>query len=216
MFRKGISIVKSFFRKREPKSSPSIFSKSDLRFTDVLKNSYANTEQQKGFGKDQGYVFDDELSSGNQQVYYNPNNKKLLLSVAGTRNLNDVGTDVKLLFGGIKDTKRYKEASNVLDSAKNKYGVDNALLIGDSLGGSIVSKLGGNKDKIYSYNKGQTFGDTTGSNESAYRSGGDLVSFLGSGSGIKTIGSGSVLNNGLRDYLDAHKIANIQDEPIFV
>ena len=216
MFRKGISLVKSFFRKREPATKQSMFSKTDLRFTDVLKNSYAKPEQQKDFGKDQGYVFDDELSSGNQQVYYNPNNKKLMLSVAGTHNLNDVGTDVKLLFGGIRDTKRYKEASNVLDSAKNKYGVDNALLIGDSLGGSIVSKLGSNKDKIYSYNKGQTFGDTTGSNENAYRSGGDLVSFLGSGSGIKTIGSGSVLNNGLRDYMGAHKISNIKDEQIFI
>lgn len=216
MFRKGISLVRSLFRKNEPSPKSSMFSKGDLKFTDVLKNSYAKPEEQEKFGKDQGYVFDNELSSGNQQVYYNPTNKKLLLSVAGTHNLSDVGTDVKLLFGGIKDTKRYKEASNILDSAKNKYGVDNALLVGDSLGGSIISKLGSDKDKIYSYNKGQTFGDTTGSNENAYRSAGDLVSFLGSGSGIKTIGSGSVLNSGLRDYIDAHNISNIKDEQIFI
>ena len=35
----------------------------------------------------------------NQQVYYNPNEKKLLMSVAGTHNLRDVGTDFMLGIG---------------------------------------------------------------------------------------------------------------------
>jgi hypothetical protein len=60
----------------------------------VLKNSYASRKKQKkAFLKD-GYRYDKFLSNDNEQVYYNPNNKKLLMSVAGTHNLSNFGTDI--------------------------------------------------------------------------------------------------------------------------
>ena len=89
----------------------------------VLKRSYASRdEQKKGFhdGVDD-YDFDDSLSNDNQQVYYDKKKKKLLVSVAGTHNLKDVGTDVYLAMGHLKDTNRYKEADRILKEAKQKY-----------------------------------------------------------------------------------------------
>ena len=40
-----------------------------------------------------GYNLDLKLSNHNKQVYYNPDHKKLFVSVAGTHNARDWGTD---------------------------------------------------------------------------------------------------------------------------
>ena len=64
----------------------------------VLKNSYKS----KPAKNMNGYELDKLLSNHNQQVYYNPNEKKLLLTVAGTHNLRDVGTDFMLGIGKLK------------------------------------------------------------------------------------------------------------------
>ena len=83
----------------------------------ALKNSY---KPQKTLGK--GYILDDELSNDNQQVYVNrKKNNKLLFSVTGTHNLSDIGSDVYLGLGKLKDTNRYKEADSTLEKAKKKY-----------------------------------------------------------------------------------------------
>ena len=103
----------------------------DLMLFDVIKNSYAKNKAKSM----KGFNLDESLSNHNQQVYYNPNNKKLLYSVAGTHNLADVGTDIYLGAGHLKDTKRYKEAEKTLKQAKQKYNASKALIAGHSLGG---------------------------------------------------------------------------------
>ena len=150
----------------------------------VLKRSYANKdEQRKGFHEDgDDYDFDDGLSNDNQQVYYDKKKKKLLVSVAGTHNLKDVGTDVYLAMGHLKDTNRYKEAENVLNKAKVKYGVDSATVVGHSLGGGVSQYIASSKDKVYTLDKGATIGQKTRSNENAYRTSGDAVSLLNANS----------------------------------
>ena len=96
----------------------------------VLKNSYKS----KPAGNMNGYELDKSLSNHNQQVYYNPNEKKLLMSVAGTHNLRDVGTDFMLGIGKLKNTSRYKEAKTIIDKAKNKYNPMKTVVAGHSLG----------------------------------------------------------------------------------
>ena len=150
----------------------------------VLKRSYAKKdEQKKGFHEDgDDYDYDEGLSNHNQQVYYDKKKKKLLVSVAGTHNLSDVGTDLYLAAGHLKDTNRFKEAENVLNKAKVKYGVDSATVVGHSLGGSVSQYIAGSKDKAYTLDKGATIGQKTRSNENAYRTSGDAVSLLNANS----------------------------------
>ena len=83
------------------KSNPE---RGQLDLHDVLKNSYSNKHRENM----NGYKLDKELSNHNQQVYYNPDHKKLVVSVAGTHNLRDWGTDIFLGSGKLKDTNRYK------------------------------------------------------------------------------------------------------------
>ena len=204
----------------------------------VLKRSYASKEKQrKGFhNKDEDYDFDEGLSNDNQQVYYDKKKGKLLVSVAGTHNLSDVGTDAYLAFGHLKDTNRYKEAENVLNKAKVKYGVDHATVVGHSLGGSVSQYIAGSKDQAYTLDKGATINQKTRSNENAYRTSGDAVSLLNANSTRMTTLEkpkqkssliGSFIDSGLnkltggvygvaKSALESHDVNNIKDSGIFV
>ena len=84
-----------------------------IKLYDALKSSYGD-KQAKDHLTQAGYKYDSMLSNHNQQVWYNPNEKKLLYNVAGTHNLTDWGTDAYLLAGKLKDTNRYKEADSIL------------------------------------------------------------------------------------------------------
>ena len=137
----------------------------------ALKNSY---KPQKTLGK--GYILDDELSNDNQQVYVNrKKNIKLLFSVTGTHNLSDIGSDVYLGLGKLKDTNRYKEADSTLEKAKKKYNKSKATIVGHSLGATIGSYIKKGNDRFIGLDAGCTIGQPArGEN---YRSKNDIVSF---------------------------------------
>jgi hypothetical protein len=63
----------------------------------------------------------------------------------GSHNIKDWGVNAYLLGGKLKQTKRYQQAHQGLRQAKEKYGVNSAVVTGSSLGGGIVtgSSLGG-------------------------------------------------------------------------
>jgi len=143
---------------------------------DVLKKSGSPTEFKK-----YGFEYDAGLSTKNNQIYFNPDTKKLLYIARPTnpRNIADLRTDVSLAMGGLKGTKRYTDSKKLLEKATEKYNPDKRILTGYSLGGSIVSGLGskGKGDEIYTYNKGTTIGQKSrGDMEKSYRTKGDLVS----------------------------------------
>ena len=184
----------------------------------VLKNSYASRKKQKkAFLKD-GYRYDKFLSNDNEQVYYNPNNKKLSMSVAGTHNLSDFGTDIWLAGGLLKNTSRYKEAESTLKRAKQKYDVKNATLAAHSLGGAISQYIASKGDQVYTLDKGATIGQKTRSNEKAYRTSGDLISILNANSTrMKTLKNPQIrTGNVIKDAYNAHNVDNIKNENIMI
>ena len=81
---------------------------SKLTLYDALKSSYGDVQARDKL-KSAGYNYDSMLSNHNQQVWVNPNEKKLLYNVAGTHNLSDWGTDAYLAVGKLKSTNRYRE-----------------------------------------------------------------------------------------------------------
>jgi hypothetical protein len=182
-----------------------------LDLYDVLNNSYASRDKQKKAFVKQGYVFDSDLSNHNEQIYYNPKQKKLFMSIAGTHNLKDVGTDLWLAAGHLKDTNRYKEAKSILDRAKQRYNISNATVSGHSLGGSVSQYIASGKDKVYTLDKGATIGQKTRSNETGYRTAGDIVSLLNANSTrMKTLKNPQIRSN----FIQAHNVSNIQNSKI--
>lgn len=145
----------------------------------VVDSSYGDKNSEhdlllKGFQKD------NSLSSRHQQVYYHPDQRKLLFSVRGTdpKELGDLKTDFLLGLGQLKSTSRFKEAKNTLNKAKEKYKGAEVTSVGHSLGASIVSQLNG-ADKVVTYNKPKTIGYKNRKNETSIRTKTDVLSFFG-------------------------------------
>lgn len=203
---------------------------------EILNLSYADREKQKREMAKRGYNYDSMLSNGNTQIYYNPRENKLLNTVTGTHNLSDWGTDAYLAMGHLKDTTRYKEADRALKEAKRKYGVNNAIVAGHSLGGSIASQIASKNDKAFALDAGYTIGQKTrsyGGNHQNYRTSGDVVSLLSGnakhmktlenphGSGLsqlaRNVGAGLVhpllgLQSTVSNVLKSHDINSVKDK----
>ena len=188
---------------------------SKLTLYDALKSSYGDVQARDKL-KSAGYNYDSMLSNHNQQVWVNPNEKKLLYNVAGTHNLTDWGTDAYLAAGKLKSTNRYKEADNILSQAKHKYNGFETTLTGHSLGSTIANQIGSKgSDKVFALDGGFTIGQkiTSNPNFHNYRTSSDVVSLLGSGSSnMKTLAN----PNWLKDPLNSHNVENIKNENIFI
>ena len=191
-----------------------------LKLHKVLKLSYDNNEQHQQKMKKNGYAYDSMLSSKNEKVYYNPTQNKLLVSVAGTDKFSprDIITDVYLGLGKLQDTSRYKHAHQTIRDAKKKYNVQNATLVGHSMGASVISYAGSKGDTIYTLDKGATIGTKTRSRERAYRSAGDAVSALAANAkNMTTLGSNNYLKDGVvMGALKAHNVSNIKQNKIYI
>jgi hypothetical protein len=194
---------------------------NSLDLYDVINNGYKNRDHQVEAFKNNGYNYDNQLSNHNHQVYHNPTDNKLLFNVAGTHNFNDIGTDLYLASGHLKNTNRYKHADEALKKAKKKYLPVNSVITGHSLGGSIASGIGGKSDKIITYNKGNTIGQKTRANEKSIRIDGDIVSVLGNNQ--KTLPKKkSILpfiptaRSIIMDGIYSHKSSNLKNKKIFI
>jgi hypothetical protein len=186
---------------------------SEVKLYDVLKNSYSNKKKQMDSLKKNGYNYDSMLSNHNQQVYYNPSDRKLIVNVSGTHNWHDVGTDAYLAAGKLKDTNRYKEADLTFKEAKLKYKPIKTNVIGNSLGGTIAGYIAGKNDKVITHNKGATIGQKMRANETHYRINGDLVSLLNANS-KHTVNLSNP--NILKDPFHAHLVNTLKDKKIRV
>ena len=185
-----------------------------LSLYDTLKNSYSKDHKQNM----NGYQLDKSLSNHNQQVYYNPQHKKLVVSVAGTHNLRDWGTDFYLGLGKLKDTNRYKEAKSIYDKAKAKYNPLQSTAVGHSLGNSIANYITSGNDKSVGLDGGFTIGQKERSNATNYRTSGDVVSALGANQrNMNTLRSPNIRTGvGLVDALRSHNVDNIRNENIII
>jgi hypothetical protein len=238
---------------------------------DSLRIGYLPSESQQGKEMAKyGYQIDKGLSNDNQQVYYNPDSKKLLYNVTGSHTLGDwVNSDLKLalgirknegkpiiergiekllpeawkkgfdrsyenVFGGFKDTDRYKQADETLKKAKAKYQPAETALTAHSLGGRIIQDIAKSSDKVYALDAGQTIGQKVkgGPNRNIYRTAGDVVSAASAWNpAVKTLAnphtstllpallSGKapqIAVAGAIDAYNAHNIENIKGSKIFV
>jgi hypothetical protein len=193
---------------------------SKINFYNALKNSYADRKQQKTAFVKEGFVFDSDLSNHEHQVYYNPNEKKMLYSVKGTNplSLKDLGTDLYLASGHLKDTSRFREEKANLEKAKKRYNPTNTTIAGHSLGASLSQYIAGKNDKVFTLDKGATFGQKTRSNETAFRVQGDAVSALNANSKRMTTLRNPNWKTGIvsLDAYIAHDVDNIKGSKIFI
>ena len=171
-------------------------------FHDILQNGYSKNKR----NDINGFQIDRELSNNDHQVYHHKD-KGLLYNVTGTQNSRDWINNLKLATGiGYKKTKRYSAEKESLSKAKQKYGVDNAILTGHSQAGALTSFISDpNKDKVFNLDKAATIGHKSRKNETNYASRGDIVSVFNDNN--KYIGSHDY------NFLNAHKVDKIKNLP---
>ena len=189
----------------------------------AIKSSYGDKKSKQKILAE-GYVKDKKLSSANQKVFYNKDTGNLLFNVAGSRTAKDfLYNDPMLAFGKLKSTNRYKDAKKTLEKAKEFYNPTNTTITAHSLGASIGAGIASKKDRLLTLNPGITIGQPIRSKkgqQEVYRTGGDLVSILGSGSKnitnlpAPTVNLSDVIGGGLLGYttkshLDYNKVKDV-------
>ena len=129
-----------------------------------------------------------------------------MVSVAGTHNLRDWGTDFYLGIGKVKDTNSYKEAKSVI------YSPTQTTAIGHSVGSSIANYITSGNDKSIGLVGGYTVRKKARNNSTQYRSNYEIVSALGANyKNMTTFKSPQIRSGlGLVDALKSHNVSNIK------
>jgi hypothetical protein len=181
----------------------------NVNLYDVLKQSYEKNPNLDKYG----FTIHHNLSSNNYQTYFKDSTKQLLFVIKGTNmfSLNDIATDVYLAIGNLKSTKRLKQAADALQKAKDTLHPLETAIAGHSLGGAIAQYIASGSDKVITLDKGATIGQPTRSNETAYRTSGDIVSALAKNT--ITLKNPNLQIPGLNLYntYKAHDIENIKN-----
>ena len=190
--------------------------RENLNLAKVLKLGYANEKKQGKVMNKYGYKIDNALSNDNQQVYFNPDKKKLLFNITGTHNAKDIITDTRLALGGLTKTERFKQADNTLQKAKDKYKENKVVITAHSLGATIGNYIKKPDDELFALNAGVTIGQKSrnpNNNAHNYRIAGDLVSGLGANQKHMT-----TLPSPYKTYdpLKVHSTDAIKDQMIFI
>jgi hypothetical protein len=119
-----------------------------------LANSYSDKKDQKK--NINGYVRDDSLSGRRATVYHNPQTGHAVVTHKGTQKIQDWYTDALSAFNLAGNTKRFKHAQKIQNEAAAKYGNDNLLTTGHSLGAKLAEKVGQNSKEVITFNKPTT------------------------------------------------------------
>ena len=144
---------------------------------DLLQSTYSKKKQDIG-----DYKIDRKLSGVRTKVFTNKETGKNIIAIRGTKGIHDVITDGHLFFGN-KNTKRFKHAQKVYDRVVSKYGKDNLILAGHSLGSVLIEEIGDKKDEKYTLNKPVVIpdlikGKRVPKNQTDIRTSNDVVSIL--------------------------------------
>lgn len=127
----------------------------DNNLKSILEASYQNPSDAKQSLEKLGYQYDDELSSPESKVFYDPKTNKAQIAFRGSKRLEDFAIhDVGLALG--IPTRREKQANELLKKVEDKYKTP-VDLYGHSLGGHLASEAGKNLKEgssVTTYNKG--------------------------------------------------------------
>ena len=84
-----------------------------------------------------GFELDNELSTVEHSIFHNSVTKETVVAYRGTTNLKDVSTDFVVLTSQELKSKRLKDSERVFEATAEKYGKDNVIVTGHSLGGNL-------------------------------------------------------------------------------
>jgi len=145
---------------------------------DLIEASYSRTGIAEKLGKKYGLTLDKQLSNANQKVYYDKERNPSVI-FRGSKNENDLMTDVLLGVGLENYSTRFRDSKKLVEDVRKKYNNKPVTSVGHSLGGSLATFAGG--DKIISVNRGVGIGGIgkeLSNKQTDIRTNNDIVSLL--------------------------------------
>lgn len=179
-------------------------------FRSVLNNGYQKNSKQKQ-NLNGGFTRDDSLSGNRVQVYHNNETGKTIVNHRGTKGIHDVVTDGMYSVGLLKKTKRYKHSNKIQKQANEKYGRDNILTTGHSLGSVIAQDVSG-KGEVITFNKPVALHDRNKKirdNQTDVRTKKDLISILRP---LQKGNKATTLKSTTNNFLTEHSTNSLQRE----
>lgn len=140
----------------------------------LIKSSYDRKNKDIG-----DFKIDKSLSGKRTKVYFNEAENKPVIVHRGTDSIQDVGTDLGLMFG--YRGKRFKHAEKMQKKVEKKYGTDNLHTLGHSLGGIVAEEVGGKSKNVITLNKAVSpweINRVNGKNQTDIKTSNDPVSML--------------------------------------
>lgn len=143
---------------------------------ELLSRSY--NKKPSSFGD---YKLDSQLSGQRGQVYYNEKMRKAVVVHRGTKGVQDMITDIRYTLGD-KSGRRFKHAKNIQELANAKYGKENVITAGHSLGSVLgETAVKGKDQELITLNKPvglADIGKTISKKQTDIKTERDPVSFL--------------------------------------
>lgn len=188
-----------------------------IRLYNALKLGYLrNEKKQKKRLKRFGFRLDEELTTREHLVAYNPMLNRVLFVSNGTQvtSPSDLYTDLAGVgLGRLKQTDRFERDQSAYLKAKKKYNDAPVKLVGHSLGGGIISAMDLKKgDRAVTYNAANVY-QKKRENVTNIRTAGDPISAFANDT--RTLSNPASLVERLNP-LQPHNLQNIRLEPIFV
>jgi hypothetical protein len=193
-----------------------------IRLYNALKAGYMRNERRQAkYLKKFGYILDNELTHGRENIVaYNPFDKKLLYITNGTdfSNANDVGNDALILIGSQKASVRIEDEKKLLTKAREKYKGAKLVMASHSLGGQIQHNIAPADARVVTYNPFYGINQKVRKNFENYRTSGDIVSTFAPKTNTYTLPNPNPRSNlnAFRNILDAHSTDNLKNVGIFL
>lgn len=195
----GGSLVSRYQHKKNNRVAKNI-DEEDRDYLTMAKMAYKKETDRSDVGE---YKYEPHISNKGLAVYENDNNE-ICISFRGTREMEDVKSDLYVLIDRLRKSERYRRDYQITDHLIEHNKGSQFVLIGHSLGGSIALEL----HKLYPETKCVVFnaGISPGyykhdGNTKAYTMKGDIISVLGSGKFRDTI----MIDND-HNMINAHRL----------
>lgn len=181
--RGSIEDVNTFDGENQPRFQPhelqSTLTSDELQT--LIHASYADLDDAEKLAKKYGYYLDKELSNEENKVFKDRRDDDVIIGFRGTKNNQDIATDIALAVGLENYTDRFDKSRSFVDKVRFKYKNNPILAIGDSLGGSIAESVGDKVDRVITSNKGvglRGIGKKIRKNQTDIRNDTDYISLL--------------------------------------
>jgi len=102
-----------------------------------------------------GFFIDEKLSGKRVSVLTNEDHSKNYVVHRGTASVKDWFTDLQMALG-YEGGNRFRHSAKIQRKAEKKYGKENIVTVGHSLGGRLAEKFGRDTSKVVTFNKAVT------------------------------------------------------------